>query len=116
MAVRLYMNHNVVRAVTQGLRLRGVDVLTAYDDGAHELEDPDLLDRATELGRVLFSNDDDLVIEARRRERSGEAFAGVVFARQGRVSIGKQIEQLELLAKASEPHELRNSVFYLWRS
>ena len=116
MAVRLYMNHNVVRAVTQGLQLRGVDVLTALGDGAHELDDPDLLNRATELDRVLYSNDDDLVIEARRRERSGEAFCGVVFARQGRVSIGQQIEQLELIAKASEPDELRNSVLYLWRS
>jgi hypothetical protein len=35
--VRLYLNHNVSRAITQGLRLRGVDVLTAFEDGAHRL-------------------------------------------------------------------------------
>lgn len=115
MGVRLYMNHNVVRAVSQALRLRGVDVLTAFEDGAHELDDPELLDRATALGRVLFSNDDDLVVEARRRERSGEEFAGVVFARQGRVPIGQQVEQLELIAKVSEPDELRDTVLFLWR-
>jgi hypothetical protein len=34
----------------RGLLLRGVDVLTAQIDGAAELPDADLLDRATELG------------------------------------------------------------------
>lgn len=67
MTLRLYMDHHVARAITSGLRLRNVDVLTAYDDGSHEAEDPALLDRATALGRVLFSQDDDLVIEARRK-------------------------------------------------
>jgi len=38
-----------------GLRLRGVDVITAYEDGADDMDDSALLDRATELGRVFFS-------------------------------------------------------------
>ena len=58
------MDHHVPRAITTGLRLRGVDVLTAYEDGASELPDPALLDRASELGRVLFTQDDDLLAEA----------------------------------------------------
>lgn len=107
------MDHNADRAVTEGLRLRGVDVLTAYQDGTHEAEDPELLDRATALGRVLFSTDADLLVEARRRQRIGEPFAGVVFARQSRVGIGTQIEDLELIAKAAEPAELANSVLLL---
>jgi hypothetical protein len=37
MSVRLYMDVHVRRAVTEGLRMRGVDVLTAQDDGAAEL-------------------------------------------------------------------------------
>ena len=49
MALRLYLNHNVPRAVAEGLALRDVDVLTAYADGSHESLDPILLDRATEL-------------------------------------------------------------------
>ena len=32
MSVPLYTDHNVNRAVVQGLRLRGVDLLTAYED------------------------------------------------------------------------------------
>jgi hypothetical protein len=34
MPLAFYMDHHVPRAVTLGLRLRGVDVLTAYEDGA----------------------------------------------------------------------------------
>lgn len=59
MTLKLYMDHHVPRAITLGLRLRQVDVLTAYEDHTHEIADPDLLDRATSLKRVLFSQDDD---------------------------------------------------------
>jgi predicted nuclease of predicted toxin-antitoxin system len=69
MAIAFYVDHHVPRAITVGLRLRGVDVLTAYEDGASELDDPELLDRAGELERVLFTQDDDLLAEAARRQR-----------------------------------------------
>ena len=36
MTLTLYMDHNVVRAVTEGCRLNGLDVLTALDDGWHQ--------------------------------------------------------------------------------
>jgi hypothetical protein len=39
MSVALYMDHHVPRAITLGLRLRDVDVLTAYEDLASQLED-----------------------------------------------------------------------------
>ena len=55
MSVHLCMDGHVRRAVTAGLRLRGVDILTAQENGTGKLPDPDLLDRATELGRVLFT-------------------------------------------------------------
>lgn len=78
MSVPLYMDVHVRRPVTTGLRIRGVDVVTAQEDGTGRWEDPDLLDRALELRRVLFTQDDDLLMEASRRQRSGEAFAGVI--------------------------------------
>jgi hypothetical protein len=37
--------------------LRSVDVLTAQEDGASELDNDRLLQRATDLGRVLVSQD-----------------------------------------------------------
>lgn|SRR6185503_9311232 len=79
MSVRLYMDVHVRRSVTNGLRLRGIDVLTAQEDGAGEVDDADLLDRAAELGRVLFTQDEDLLVEAKRRQESDQPFAGVIY-------------------------------------
>ncbi len=58
MTVRFYMDEHVSRAVTVGLRRRGLDVLTVQEDGRTGASDPAVLDRATELGRVLFSQDE----------------------------------------------------------
>lgn len=64
MPIALYMDQHVSFAITTALRARGVDVLTAYDDGASRLNDAALLDRAGTLRRVLFSRDKDLLVEA----------------------------------------------------
>ncbi|HYO98610.1 MAG TPA: DUF5615 family PIN-like protein [Pyrinomonadaceae bacterium] len=107
------MDVHVRRAVTDGLRMRGVNVLTAQEDGTGEFDDPRLLSRATELGRILFTQDDDLLREARKRQQSGEAFAGVVYGHQLNVSVGLCIDDLELIAQVSEPDEWVNRLLYL---
>ena len=98
---------------TVGLRLHGVDVLTAYEDGASELDDPELLDQAGELEHVLFTQDDDLLAEAARRQMEGVFFRGVIYARQLRVSIGACIRDLEIIAEAGEPEDMHNGVLFL---
>jgi len=87
-------------------------VLTTFEDGRHRLSDPELLDRATQLGRVLFSSDEDLVVEARRRQKNDDEFAGVIFAPQD-LPVGLSIEQLELIAKVGEPKDFVNSLLFL---
>lgn len=113
MSVDLYMDVHVPFAITTSLRLRGVDVLTAQEDGTRRLLDPALLDRSTELGRVLFTQDEDLLEEAAKRQRKGQMFAGVIFAHQTNATIGQCINDLDLIAKASEPDEWTNRLEYL---
>lgn len=113
MSVRLYMDVHVRRAVTEGLRLRGVDVLTAQEDGAAELSDSHLLNRASALGRILFTQDDDLLSEARMRQSSGAPFVGLVYAHQLNTSVGQCIADLELIAKATDYSEWVSQVIYL---
>ncbi len=36
MTIALYMDHHVPKAITVALRSRGVDVVTAYEDGREE--------------------------------------------------------------------------------
>ena len=113
MALKLYMDHHVPRAITIGLRMRRVDVVTAHEDSAARLSDSDLLDRADRLGRVLFTQDDDLVVEAVRRQREHIPFGGVIYAHQLRASIGRCIQDLELIARAGEVQEMANRIEFL---
>ncbi len=113
MSLRLYMDHQVPLAITQGLRLRGIDVLTALEDGTREMDDSLLLDRAGELGRIFFTRDKDLLKEAAQRQREGKFFMGIIYAHQLRVSIGTCIDNLEIIMKASSPKELANQVIHL---
>lgn len=40
-------------------------------------------------------------------------FCGIVYAHQLRVSIGRCVDDLELIAKAGEPADLMNQVIFL---
>jgi predicted nuclease of predicted toxin-antitoxin system len=113
MSIKLYMDVHVRRAVTTGLRLRGVDVLTAQEDNAGELDDSRLLERATKLERVLFTQDDDLLREAARRQQTGGRFTGIIYGHQLNITIGQCIDDLELIAQATESASWENQVVYL---
>jgi hypothetical protein len=113
MALAFYMDQHVPRAITVGLRLRGIDVVTAFEDGSSTFPDRALLDRASELNRVLFTQDDDLLIEATRRQRENVPFHGVIYAHQLRVPIGICIRDLELIATVGDPQDLVNNFMFL---
>ena len=113
MSVALYMDVQVPRAITTGLRLRGVDVITAQEDGASTFLDPELLDRAAELQRALFTFDEDFLIEGARRQRDAIEFAGVIYARLLRVPVSECIRDLEIIAKAGDNADMVNGVLFL---
>jgi len=107
------MDENVHRAITIGLRLRGIDVVIAQEDGFGRTPDPQVLDRATQLGRPLFSQDDDLLAEAHRRQATASPFSGVIYAHQLHVSIGDCVRDLELIASTADIEELAGTVIFL---
>jgi hypothetical protein len=113
MALKFYMDHHVPRAITIGLRIRSVDVITAHEDAASRLSDSDILDRAGKLGRVLFTQDDDLLVEAVRRQRDAIPFSGVIYAHQLRTSIGRCIQDLELIARFGEAEDMLDRIEFL---
>jgi len=81
---------------------------------AHQkLDDDKLLDRATELGRVLVSQDEDLLSEGARRQIESKNFSGIVYAHQLGITIGQLVEDLELIAKATSQDEWWGRIEYL---
>jgi predicted nuclease of predicted toxin-antitoxin system len=113
MSLGLYMDVHVPLPITRGLRRRGVDVLTAQEDQTTRLSDPELLQRSRKLGRILFSQDEDLIVEAVRCQRERETFATVVYARQLDLSIGRCIGDLEILTQAAGPEDAQGQIIFL---
>jgi hypothetical protein len=107
------MDVHVRRAVTAALRLRSIDVRTAQEDGSAELADDVLLMRATELGRVLVSQDEDLLREGARWLSERKDFSGIIYVHQLRITIGQMVEDLELIARATLPKRVvgKNRIF-----
>ena len=107
------MDVHIPCAVTLQLRRRGLDVLTSQEDGTQRLDDSKLLDRASALGRVLVTQDDDLLRKAASRQSQALRFVGIVYAPALGVSLGDLIVDLELLSRLSNPDEWESRVEYL---
>jgi Domain of unknown function (DUF5615) len=113
MPVRLYMDVHVPQAITEQLRRRGVDIVTAIEDHADELDDDVLLVRVRSLGRVIFTQDIRFRAMAEEWQRQARPFAGLIFGAQLAGSIGQFVRDLELIAQASELEEWENKVEFI---
>ena len=107
--MKFYLDEHIPKAVAEGLRRRGIDVLTIQ--GAGRVGDPDRkqLAYAALKRRVLVTFDDDfLALDA-----AGASHSGIVFSQAGRRSVGELIESLVLIAKVIEPGEMRNHIEFI---
>ena len=100
-------------AIAVGLRQRQIDVLTAQEDGRADWDDDRLLERAVELGRVVFTQERDFLVLAADWQRQHRDFAGMVYGHQLRVTIGGAVHNLELIATLISLDDMRNRVEFL---
>ena len=113
MSLGLYMDHHVPAAITRGLRQRDIDVLTSEEDRTTDWDDERLLERATRLGRIVFTQDDDFLAIGHQWQNSGREFGGIAYAHQLRITVGQAINDLELIAKIMTADEMRNRIEFL---
>jgi predicted nuclease of predicted toxin-antitoxin system len=102
--IRFYMDEHVPSPVTMALRSRGVDVLTAQEDERGGASDPAVLQRSIELGRILITFDKHFFAIVASEQRVHADFPGVVIIPRN-LSYRQCIDDLELMAKCSEPAE-----------
>jgi hypothetical protein len=112
-ALTIYMDVHIPAAITDGLQRNGVDVLTSQTDQTRTADDEDLLARATALGRLLFTYDEDFLAISAEWQRAGKDFPGILFAAQLGPSIGRTIADIQLIAEVCTPEEVANQVIYL---
>ena len=102
------MDEHIPKAVTAGLRRRGVDVLTAQEAGLHPAEDGQHLALAVSEGRVIFTQDADFL----RLHATGHAHRGIVYVPQ-HTPIGNMLRGLMLIYDVLNPDDMIGHVEFL---
>ncbi|MGE0607247.1 MAG: DUF5615 family PIN-like protein [Pirellulales bacterium] len=90
-----------------------MDVLTALEDGHASASDAAILKRAAELGRIVFTRDEDFLAIGRAAQGTGETFGGIVYAHQLQLTIGQAVRDLELICKVLSPDEIQDEIQFL---
>jgi hypothetical protein len=88
-------------------------VLTAQEDNSLTFPDHELLERSTELGRVLFTQDIRFRSLAKEWQRQEKTFTGLIFGHQLGGTIGQFVKDLDFIAQASDLEDWLNTVEYI---
>ncbi len=106
MPLRLYADECVDARVVAGLRRRRIDVMSAADAGLLGASDEAHFERATELGRVMVTNDHDFLGMVHERIEARQSHPGLLFLLPG-TSVGAAIRGLALAVEVLEPADMR---------
>lgn len=115
MHIRLYIDEDAMsRALVNGLRARGVDVMTVVEEGRTGREDIKQLDVATLQGRVLYTyNIADFYRLHTQYMNQNKSHAGIIFVPQQRYSVGEQIRRLLNLIAIKSAEDMINQIEFL---
>ncbi len=107
--LKFYLDENVQVAVVEQLARWNIDAVSAKS--LEKLGDSDInhLQRATEMGRVLCTYDQDFL----RMHAEGIEHAGIAFAKQYFAGIGGWVRELRALHASTTAEEMRGQVEYL---
>ena len=106
--IRFYMDEHVPKAVTEGLRRRGVDVVTVQELGLQTVEDARHLERASQDGRVMVTQDADFL----RLHASGLSHRGIVYMPQ-QTPVAHMLRSLMLLHDVLSPDDMVRHIEFL---
>jgi uncharacterized protein with PIN domain len=106
--IKFYLDEHIHRAVADGLRRRGIEVLTVQEVRKTGLSDREQLKFALTTQRVLVTMDSDFLAIVSQ----GVSHAGVAYASPGK-SIGELIRAIVLIHDVLTPSDMKNHVEYL---
>ena len=106
--IEFYADENVPGAVIQGIRRRGISVLSTPEAGMLGASDAEHFALATSRRLVILTQDDDFLKIAVR----AESHRGIVYAAQG-TSIGTIVSGAVLIAENLDAADMVDHVEYL---
>ena len=115
MTIRLYIDEDAMaHRLSQELRMRGVDVTTALDEGMIERGDREHLEHATQQRRVLYSfNIGDYYQLHTEYLQQAKSHAGIILAQQQRYGLGEQLRRLLRIIAVRSPEDMQNNIEFL---
>jgi hypothetical protein len=108
-AIRLYFDENVEIAVAEQIQAHGIEAVTVRDLARLGDTDENRLARATQMGHVLCTCDQDYL----RLAAEGVEHAGIIFAQDRTTTIGDWLRRLELICGVLTAEDMKNHVEYL---
>jgi uncharacterized protein with PIN domain len=108
--VRFQLDEHLTHAIARSVRRLGIGVSTADEAGTVGMSDGGLLAYCLAAGRVLVTNDNDLLA----MHHQGTSHAGIVFWKQGSRSIGEVVDFLALIAAVYSSEEMANRVEFVF--
>jgi predicted nuclease of predicted toxin-antitoxin system len=90
----LLTDENIAPDVVTGLRARGLDLRTAWDEQVIGRPDVEILERASAQGRVVVTHD---LAFGRAAIRAGTSFVGIIYLRPGHISAEFVLEIVDAL-------------------
>jgi hypothetical protein len=109
MPLALLCDEHIPYQVIEGLRRRGIDVITAQQIGLRSALDEVILDSARQQRRVVYTNDTDFL----RLQATGVRHAGIFYHHILNYSIGEAISLVALACEVLSVDEMRNRVEFL---
>lgn len=107
--MRFYFDESVELAVSQQLAAGGMDVVSAHSLEQLGDSDPNHLARATRMGRVLCTYDQDFL----RIAAEGIEHSGIIYAQQQKATIGGWIREIKAIHAQMPTEDVINKVVFL---
>jgi hypothetical protein len=107
--IKFYLDENVQVAVAEQLERWQIDAVSAKSLETLGDSDVNHLERATEMGRVLCTYDQDFL----RMDAEGIEHAGIAFAKQYFADIGGWVRALRALHASTTAEEMKGRVEFL---
>ncbi len=90
--MKIYEDENIERTLIEGLRRRGMEVISAVEAGYAGMPDTFHIKKAFEMKAVILTRDTDFLMA----NSAGLPHSGIIFAQSKKISIGQCIRGVEL--------------------
>ena len=111
--MKIYCDENIESAIVEGLRRRGIEVISMRDTGDLGKSDEYHLECASELGSVILTHDVDFLKIAHQWHQEGKEHKGILYAHPLDLSLGECIRKVELVTQALAEKEMGNHIEFL---